>query len=153
MFKKNIVFKMFGFFVLYLQVLLSVFTNVSFYANLAREYPYKAEVNALAFKQMYDKGLILISDHTSDYFLFATGINYRNFIHEGTREYWKESLINPTRYATWIIFNQNNNTDTVRNYLQHITTLNRFYTLRYQHQGFTIYQMKDRSRWALTQAR
>ncbi len=49
-----------------------------------------------------NEGLILIAASSQDSLIFQTGLPMKRFIHEGTGEYWKESLEDPTSHATWI---------------------------------------------------
>ncbi len=52
----------------------------------------------------YNSGLILVSSASSDAFIFRAGIPLKHFITEGSGHYWKESLVSPAKYASWIVF-------------------------------------------------
>lgn len=54
----------------------------------------------------YNAGLILASSASSDAFIFRAGIPLKHFITEGSGHYWKESLKDPAKYASWIVFFQ-----------------------------------------------
>jgi 4-amino-4-deoxy-L-arabinose transferase-like glycosyltransferase len=47
-------------------------------------------------------GLILIAASSQDSLIFQSGFPMKRFIHEGTGEYWHETLDNPTKYAKWV---------------------------------------------------
>ena len=57
----------------------------------------------------YDEGLILMSTYkagdtvSGDTIIIHSGLDNKQFIHEGTQHYWRESLIEPGRYANWIL--------------------------------------------------
>lgn len=53
-----------------------------------------------------DDGLILAAASSNDALLFRSGIKLKRFITEGTSEYWKESLEDPTKHADWIIMHE-----------------------------------------------
>jgi hypothetical protein len=53
-------------------------------------------------KENYDGGLILTSLASHDAFVARTQIPMRNYIHEGTREYWHNALKEPSKDATYI---------------------------------------------------
>jgi hypothetical protein len=52
----------------------------------------------------YKSGLILVSSASEDSFIFHVGEPLKDFITEGTGYYWNNSLKDPARYATWIVF-------------------------------------------------
>ena len=52
----------------------------------------------------HDGGLIMVSSASADAFIFRAGLPLKYFITEGTGKYWKESLDNPAKYASWIVF-------------------------------------------------
>ncbi len=84
-------------------------------------------------------GLILVAASSQDALIFRSGLPMKQFIHEGTGNYWKESLIEPTKYANWIIMHkgdlvyknlvEENNPDFMNNY-----------TLRYKGQFSYVYE-------------
>jgi hypothetical protein len=58
----------------------------------------------------YDGGLILMSTYKArnytmhgDTIIIHSGLYNREFIHEGTQDYWSDSLMNPSKYAAWIL--------------------------------------------------
>lgn len=65
------------------------------------------------FKENYHGGLILASTGSSDGFMLETGISQKNFITEGSYKYWDESLEDPAKHATWVIYSNNNPRDAV----------------------------------------
>ncbi len=57
-------------------------------------------------KTHYDSGLILISSSKHEDTIFQTELPYNRFIHEGTQEYWSESLQNPETHARWVVLSE-----------------------------------------------
>lgn len=53
-------------------------------------------------KENYEGGLILTSLASHDAFVARTQIPMKNYIHEGTREYWHNALKQPSKDATYI---------------------------------------------------
>lgn len=53
-----------------------------------------------------DDGLILVAASSNDSLLFTSGLSLNRFITEGVREYWDNSLEDPTKYAKWIIMHK-----------------------------------------------
>jgi hypothetical protein len=56
-------------------------------------------------------GFILISAASHDAIIFSSGLPMSRFIHEGTGEYWKDALIEPDRWARWIVMRTYDNND------------------------------------------
>jgi glycosyl transferase family 2/dolichyl-phosphate-mannose-protein mannosyltransferase len=54
----------------------------------------------------YDGGLVLMDDYRRPIGPVESGIPMQRFIGVGNRPYWRESLDNPGRYATWIVLQQ-----------------------------------------------
>ncbi len=96
---------------------------------------------ALWLQTHYDGGKILISalDHEDQ--MFEMGFNYSTYIHEGNRQYWKDSLKHPAKYATWIVLDYTNTKDPVVNSLLHSQDLNKDYKIVYQETGLRIYKI------------
>lgn len=55
----------------------------------------------------YDEGLLLVDDFARVVSLIRSGIDMKDVIYIGNKPYWNESLVNPEKYATWIIVHQN----------------------------------------------
>lgn len=99
------------------------------------------------FKNHYKNGLILMSAARHDPQMFQMGINYNSFIHEGTEYFWKESLINPQKYADWVYLDYQNKegvSDRVTKALKDAPILNNYYDLVYQKDGMYIYKIKTK---------
>jgi len=64
-------------------------------------------------KKNYDGGKILISAAGHEDQMFLMGFDYSTYIHEGNYKYWHESLDNPPRYATWVIFDKGQERDAI----------------------------------------
>lgn len=128
-------------------VIFQIFTN--FYTPLylqfsipkAQQYVYLQP--AIWLEKNYDEGLILISASRHEDIMFQTQVPYKNFIHEGTRNYWKESLNNPDLYATWVVYSDLIDGDILYPELteQAHAILNTKFKLVYSdEQGFKIYK-------------
>jgi hypothetical protein len=48
---------------------------------------------------------------SGDTIIINSGLQNRQVIHEGTQRYWRESLVNPGKYADWIITKKNDKID------------------------------------------
>lgn len=94
-------------------------------------------------KQNYDGGLILISAGSHEDQMFEMGIDYKNFIHEGTNKYWKETLDNPSRYAKWVVIDRGHAQDQVTRHMSRIDILEREYKLVYDYDQVQIYKKID----------
>lgn len=102
------------------------------------------------FHKHYDGGLILASAIANDQLMFSLKIPYKNYIYEGTNLYWKESVVNPTKYARWIMFqngpkvtNTGGSSDFVSYYLQDTDVLNSNYDLIYKDKDIVFYKIKE----------
>ncbi len=60
----------------------------------------------------YDKWLVLMDSYRRHIGFIPLGVPMQNFISQGNRIYWDTSMIDPSRYATWIIL-QRKYTDAV----------------------------------------
>jgi hypothetical protein len=87
----------------------------------------------------YDSGLILISAASVDSFIFRAQIPLKNFITEGSGRYWKESLDNPTKHATWLVFFKDH-TDRVGKKVGLWPHLRENFSLQYEDQTFQIWK-------------
>jgi hypothetical protein len=85
------------------QLFTNFFTPLLLQFSVPRASHYVALPSAAWLKEHYTGGLILTSATTNENFMFQTGLPYHDFIYEGTQHYWKNSLTNPARYATWVM--------------------------------------------------
>jgi 4-amino-4-deoxy-L-arabinose transferase-like glycosyltransferase len=100
--------------------------------------------NASTFlRTHYDKGLIMASSASIDAFIFRTGIPLKNYITEGTGQYWKTSLQDPRKYATWLVFFRDT-TDRVGKVLTKWKDLDKYYDLVYKDQTYLIWKIKKK---------
>ena len=51
----------------------------------------------------YDDGLVLLDDYARTVSILRTGIPMQNIIYIGNKPYWEESLVQPEKYANWIV--------------------------------------------------
>lgn len=105
-------------------------------------YPIRAEVPW--FRSHYDGGLVLISSARHEDFIFQSRLPYKRFIYEGTRDYWKDSLKDPSKYAKWVIYNNAISGDGVTDAMtrEGYSILKKKFKLVYDWGGMKIYRIK-----------
>ena len=92
------------------------------------------------FRKNYDGGLILVSSHRHEIFMFQTGLDYSNFIYEGNRQWWTNSLVEPTRHATWVVVDESLSGDAVNELLENKQSLTENFEVKYQEGSLKIYK-------------
>lgn len=115
--------------------------NLQFSIPKAQQYLYLPVATWMSAN--YDEGFILISASRHEDTMFQFKIPYKNFIHEGTRNYWKTSLHDPAKFATWVVYNDIIDGDTLAPQLtpQAHDILRRQFKLVYTDAGgFQIYR-------------
>ena len=93
-------------------------------------------------KENYQGGLILTSLASHDAFVARTGLPMKNYIHEGTREYWFNALKNPgenVEYIAVLSFPP----DSVYKAIGENPTFKTKYKLIHNYEKFAIYQRTD----------
>lgn len=90
-------------------------------------------------KERHTSGLVLVSTASADAFVFRTGIPLKNFITEGTGQYWDESLDNPKKHAKWIVF-FNDYSDRVGRVIKKNPEFLSDYTMIYQNDTYQIWE-------------
>ncbi len=55
------------------------------------------------FARNYDYGLVLMDDFAKTISITRTPVKMQNMIYIGNKPYWEESLVEPQKYARWII--------------------------------------------------
>lgn len=55
----------------------------------------------------YDGGLVLMDDYARTISVVRSGIPMQNMIYIGNDKYWEDSLIEPGKYARWVIMQRN----------------------------------------------
>lgn len=113
--------------------------------SLPRIWPPSVQKQVAPFLSLYDgKGQILISANAHENFMFQTGLPYKRFISEGSREYWMESLNDPAKYSDWVIYNTSIDGDAVNYFLtdKARTMLQDQYELVYDVNGFKIWHLR-----------
>ena len=76
---------------------------------------------------------------------FDSGLQLRQFVHEGVSKKWKKALENPAVYAQWIVMSSTNDGEPVRKALlvkKNETFLN-YYEEVYSDNEATVYRLKD----------
>lgn len=89
----------------------------------------------------YNGGLIMVSSASADAFIFRSGIPLKNYITEGTSYYWKESLQDPARHATWVVF-FGDHTDRVGKAVAELPSLHNNFVRVYKNQTYEIWKLK-----------
>ncbi|HVF69268.1 MAG TPA: hypothetical protein VNA13_01750 [Xanthomonadales bacterium] len=104
---------------------------------------YPISTDAPWFKSHYDSGLVLISSARHEDFVFQSGLPYKKFIYEGTRDYWKESLNDPAKHARWVVYNDRISGDGITTNMtkEGYEILLKKFHLVYEEKGFKIYKL------------
>ncbi len=92
------------------------------------------------FRENYDGGLILVSAHRHENFMFQTKLSYNNFIYEGSRKWWRNSLTDPTRHATWVVLDENLSGDALGELLENKELLYNNFEVVYSEGNLKIYK-------------
>lgn len=87
----------------------------------------------------YDEGLILLSAASIDSLIFHAQIPLKNYITEGSGDYWKKSLEDPRVHARWIVFFKDR-TDRVGKKVGYWPKLKTYYDLKYEDQTFQVWK-------------
>jgi hypothetical protein len=93
------------------------------------------------FRKNYTGGLILTSLASHDAFVARTGLPMKNYIHEGTREFWNNALILPSKDASYITM-LSYPPDIVYKSVAHTSDFLLHYTLVHSYGTFEIYKRK-----------
>lgn len=93
-------------------------------------------------------GLILTSISYNNALAFSTGIPLKRFIHEGTGKFWKDSLVDPTLDAKWIVMANGDVGDPVYTALfkKHNGEFLKYYVLKMRAKHTNIYELRKPSR-------
>lgn len=123
--------------------LYSLFTPPLFLTfSLPRKVTYSQIESSSWFRNNYDNGLILISANRHENFMFQTGLAYKNFIYEGSQDIWKDSLIDPSQSARWVVYASNIKGDAVNELMEDKSILIDKYNLAHEDSGILIYKLK-----------
>lgn len=93
------------------------------------------------FKSIYDGGLIIASSAMTDIEIFESGIPLKNYITEGTGDYWHESMVDPSRHARWIMMTETEE-DRVGKYVRGTSGFQEFERV-YQGGTISLYKYED----------
>jgi len=58
-------------------------------------------------KANYDYGMLLMDDYARTVSVVRSGVPMESMIYIGNKPYWEESLVEPEKYARWIVMQQN----------------------------------------------
>ncbi len=122
----------------------NVYKPQSLQYSLPILWPYSTLTQVDPFLELYDEGAILIGANAHEDFMFQTGLPYKSFIYEGTRDFWIESLNDPARYADWVIYDDAVEGDTVFYFMSDEARmiLQRDFELVYDVRGFKIWHLR-----------
>ncbi|MCR4263122.1 MAG: hypothetical protein NUV98_00185 [Candidatus Roizmanbacteria bacterium] len=126
-----------------LQVLAYFYTPLNLTYQLSSNWHYAVSPASRWMTENYDEGLILIAAGPHDREMIQFGLPYKTYIHEGTQKYWKESLTDPRKYATWIFMEYTNEKDPVTEFLKDSPILEMSYDLIYSDGTTRIYKQKS----------
>lgn len=87
---------------------------------------------------------ILISGAANDPIVFLSGFPMKRFIYEGSGRYWTESMINPSKYATWAFVDKKNNRDLVASTLWETNILQKKFELVHEDEWFDVYKLNGK---------
>lgn len=96
-------------------------------------------------KKHYTGGKILISASGHEDQMFQMGFDYKTYIHEGNNKYWKESIDDPPRYASWVILDKGQDRDPIALKPHIDTILERDYTLVFHEDQAEIYKINHKT--------
>lgn len=137
------IFTTISFILLCLQIYINVFSPYMFMFQLGKKYKYSQLNYAKWFRENYDGGLVMISASRHEPFMLQSNLDYKKFIYEGSQRYWRESLIDPSRYANWVIYNDNLQGDAINEFLFGTKVLENEFNLVYENNGVKIYKIKN----------
>lgn len=92
----------------------------------------------------YDGGLVLEDDFSRQLSIVRSGVSMKNIIYIGNKPYWEESLVEPEKYASWIIVQKN---DTIYKKIYQPPAMNgrlfKYFKLAYTSPEILIFQRND----------
>lgn len=88
------------------------------------------------------KGFILISAASHDSIIFSSGLPMKRFIHEGTGVYYDAAIINPDRWARWIVVRSYSDDDSTWRLLKNNQGFTEYYQLVDHYPFADIYELK-----------
>lgn len=145
---KKLLLTIFVSLIIFLQLITNFYTPLFLMYQLPVKWDYSYYQNKYSyaqwFKKNYDRGLILVSTKEHEPFIFLTGLSYKNFIYEGSRDYWKDSLKNPAKYASWVVFDEELKDDALTKYLKDSKVLLEKFDLVYNDKSLKIYKIKGK---------
>lgn len=126
------------------QILVNFYKPDYIQYSLPNMWPYSTIKDIPWFKSHYDNGLVLISSNVHEDFMFQTGLPYSSFIYEGSREYWTESLNDPSKYVKWVIYDDRVQGDSLSYFFTKNarSILKKKFTLVYNVDGFHVYRKR-----------
>lgn len=141
--KKSNVLLSLIFFAAIVQIYFSFAYPMKLQYSFYKSWRYPAIVQVPWFRSHYDGGLVLIAASRHEDFIFQSDLPYQDFIYEGTRSFWTDSLKQPSKHASWVIFDNGITGDDVTLGLtkQAAVDLKNNYTLVYLKKGFHIYKL------------
>jgi hypothetical protein len=127
-----------------IQIIFS-FTNSSFLQySFYKAWKYPHDTGIQWFRNHYDGKLILIAASRHEDFMFQSNLAYHDFVYEGTRKHWYDSLNKPSDNVSWVIFDDGLPDDDVTEGLTKsgVSDLKKNFNKVYQNKTFLIYELK-----------
>lgn len=131
-------------------IFLIFFQNILFFLNTPillvaarKEFNNDIAESATYIKNNYKQGFVLISNTVFDSVIIRSNIDMNKFITEGTGYYWDESMINPSKYASWVILS-NQKRDMVRKEIKNSSIINRDFVLVNKIGNINIYKKTNK---------
>lgn len=142
-FQKNVIFKWVIGTAIAVQVITTVTTPYFLIFQVHKVWNFKMPHQLAWFKENYDGGFILISSARHEPFMMHAGIDYKNFIYEGTQNYWNTSIESPAIYARWIIFQRGLRGDAVATVFSDENRIEKNYEIVYNKGDLVIFKRSD----------
>jgi hypothetical protein len=127
------------------QLFFSIYNPQLFQYPFYKSWRYPQVVDVPWFRDHYDGGLVLIAASRHEPFMFQSGIDYKNYIYEGTRDYWNDSMIRPSKHATWVIYDDGITNESVTYSMTKagLSDIQKNYDLVYKRMGFHVYKLRN----------
>lgn len=93
---------------------------------------------------LQEKGFILISAASHDSIIFTSGLPMKRFIHEGAGVYYDSAIVNPDKWARWIVVRTHSDDDSTWRQVKNNPGFTQRYHLVDHYPFADIYELDDR---------
>ena len=101
------------------------------------------EISGWLHRNAVDKpGFILISAASHDSIIFSSGLPMKRFIHEGAGPYYDSAIVNPDRWARWIVVRTHSDADSTWRLLKDNRGFTEYYQKVDSYPFADIYELK-----------